>query len=140
MMIKTGGRKIVVNFTVALMLAAMAAGAVVAAERDGEAMRDDRAAHASEHPAEFLKGFFTAAIDVASHAAQATSDTLHHSGRNVVDSVVKARGFVRDTVSGVLGNARKVSGMVGDVMPFTQHNHYEGTQPPEKTAKTDTAE
>ncbi|GEM_PF-6830206 len=93
-----------------------------------ESMRD------AQHPARFLSGFFTAAIDAMNHAARSTSDTLHHNTGNVMDTVAKARGFVRDTVSGVLGNARKATGMVGDMMPFTEHHHYEAGAAPQKKA------
>lgn len=111
-----------------LIVPALAAGTGKAASQEP--------AHGSQaHPAEYLKGFFTAAIDVASHAARSTSDTVHHNAGNVMDTVAKARGFVRDTVSGVLGNARKLSGMVGDVMPFTEHNHYEAGAAADKRAE-----
>lgn len=130
MTIKSGGSKTVARVVgTALALALLAAGPA-AAQQPEQANQQQT----SSNTASFLKDVFIAAIDVASHAAQSTSDTVHHNIGNVIGTAAKARGFVRDTVSGVLGNARKLSGMVGDVMPFTEHNHFEGGTPPEKKA------
>ena len=75
-------------------------------------------------PVALIKDMALAAIEVAKEAAQATSDTVHHNMDNIMGTAAKARGFVRDSVGGVLGNARKLTGMVGDMMPLTTHNHY----------------
>ncbi len=88
-------------------------------------------------PAELFRGFALATIEVMKEAAQATSDTVHHNMGNVVDTAAKARGFVRDSVGGVLGNARKVTGMVGDMMPLTTHNHYAGAAPSKEQNKAE---
>lgn len=83
-------------------------------------------------PVALFKDMALATIEVAKEAVEATSDTVHHNLGNVMDTAAKARGFVRDSVGGVLGNARKLAGVVGEMMPLTAHNHYEGRAPEEK--------
>ncbi len=112
-------------------LTTIAMGAMLAlatpALASGQADGTQAERHHAAHPAQFIKGFFTAAIDVAREAAQATSDTLHHNTGNAMNTVARARGFVRDTVSGVLGNARKASSVAGEFVPFTERHYHEKT-------------
>jgi len=83
----------------------------------------------SAPPVALFKDMALATIEVAKEAMQATSDAVHHNIGNVMNTAAKARGFVRDSVGGVLGNARKLSSVVGEMMPLTTHNHYEGRPP-----------
>jgi hypothetical protein len=140
MMKKTGGANKTMhtmkNATLALATVAMLGVAAPALAANGGAGKAD-APHAQNGPraADLFKGFALAAIEVMKEAAQATSDTVHHNLGNAMGTAAKARGFVRDGVSGVLGNARKITGMVGDVMPLTTHNHYQNAAQAKKDNK-----
>ena len=94
----------------------MATSALAANDADGKPVR----------PVALFRDMALATIEVAKEAMEATSDTVHHNIGNVMDTAARARGFVRDSVGGVLGNARKLSGIMGEMMPLTTHNHYEG--------------
>ena len=116
---KIGGAMNTLHKTILALTATAALGlatpALAANEAGGRAMP----------PVAMFRDFALAAIEVAKQAAQATSDTVHHNMGNAMGTAAKARGFVRDSVGGALGNARKLSAMVGDMMPRTTHDRRE---------------
>ena len=133
---RTGGTmKTFMRKGILTLSAVLAIGMATPALASGEAA--DRADRPLAKPAELFRSFALATIEVAREAAQATSDTVHHNIGNAMDTAAKARGFVRDSVGGVLGNARKITGMVGDMMPLTTHNHYEYAAPAQKAGKAE---
>ena len=90
-------------------------------------------------PVTLFRDMALATIEVAKEAMQATSDTVHHNIGNVINTAARARGFVRDSVGGMLDNARRLSGVMGEMMPLTTHNHHENRPSAESSNKTENA-